>query len=316
MRKSTTTEQDKEICKMYTNGKTQKYIANIYGVHRITVLNILKRNNIKTRKTAEWARKYSIDENMFEKIDCEWKAYFVGYMYADGNIYKEQRGKTYTKYEASINLSQKDKNILEQFNTLIYPDGKRPLEYRKGRYHINKKGKATYTKPSYRLRIINKKICLDLIKLGVIPAKSLILDFPTFKQISKKYFHHFVRGFFDGDGTISLSQYKKKKHWNNGYWRKLFHVVSSKKFITKMSVFFRDHLNIKSSTKLHRNRKNKILTFTKTEYIIKIYNYMYEDATIFLPRKKEIFDKIIQIYLDIDGQIKNLRLKKHKNQNN
>ena len=109
------------------------------------------------------------NHNTFEIIDTEEKAYWLGFLYADGCISKNQN-------IIQIALKRADKTHLEKFREFIG----------------NTNNKITYSKntKSYRFCFNSKKIKQDLIKLGCIPAKSLTLKFPTEKQIPKDLIRH------------------------------------------------------------------------------------------------------------------------------
>lgn len=59
---------------------------------------------------------------------------------------------------------------------------------------------------AYRISIYSKELSDDLTKLGCFQNKSLELKFPTNKQVPDKLIHHFMRGYFDGDGSICFGQ--------------------------------------------------------------------------------------------------------------
>src|SRR6185503_6997190 len=100
------------------------------------------------------------------------------------------------------------------FNDLIFGSKKPLLKIQSRHFHIiNKNGNNIKSKRAEQLvlRIDNKKICLDLNNLGCVPRKSLILKFPTPKQISHKWLRHFVRGYFDGDGFVYYNDLNRRK---------------------------------------------------------------------------------------------------------
>lgn len=89
-----------EIIKMYTEDKKgyktiQKELNLPYST--IVVLRFLKENNLMDKNRV--SRKYKFDENFFENIDTEEKAYWLGFIYADGAVFKRT---------LSIRLSTKD----------------------------------------------------------------------------------------------------------------------------------------------------------------------------------------------------------------
>ena len=145
---------------------------------KFTFANYLRSKGISCR------RKVFFDDTLFEDIDNEEKAYWLGFLFADGNI-------TYdldkTKYKIELGLATIDYNHLEKYKTF--------LKY-------NKDIKFRSSTNSCRIIVGSKKACEDLIKLGCTPKKSLILKFP--KNIREDLLSHFIRGYFDGDGSISI----------------------------------------------------------------------------------------------------------------
>ena len=117
----------------------------------------------------------------FEKIDTEEKAYWLGFLYADGSV-----GSKEDKIE--LGLAEKDLKHIEKFKTFM---------------NINNKISYREKTKSYRMSFRSAKCKQDLIDKGCIPKKSLILDFPNENQVPKELQRHFIRGYFDGDGSIS-----------------------------------------------------------------------------------------------------------------
>lgn len=122
-------------------------------------------------------RKFAVDESYFEKINTFNKAYWLGFLFADG----------YNNYnEITINLHSKDIGHLEKFkNTLS-------SEHKIKRH--SSRNIATF-------RITSNKMGEDLYALGCIRNKSLIMDKP--KNIEEEFLPAFIRGYFDGDGYVS-----------------------------------------------------------------------------------------------------------------
>ena len=106
----------KEIKTEYLNGKSLRMLSKEYHVGRDNLSNFLKSENITIRKSNITSRKYSCDENYFECIDNEEKAYWLGFLYADGFI-ESKRG-TYSQ-KFGIMLSYRDRKHLEKFNKCL-----------------------------------------------------------------------------------------------------------------------------------------------------------------------------------------------------
>ncbi|MCA9381733.1 LAGLIDADG family homing endonuclease [Candidatus Dojkabacteria bacterium] len=215
-------------------------------------------------------RKYFIDDDLFSKIDTEFKAYLLGLLYADGSVDVKKNG-------FSISLQELDKDIL-----LKIKDGlntKYPIHYHDSRYSKNHK---FTTKVS--LCPTNAKVVQDLIKLGCVPNKSDILKFPTSNQVPCELIHHFIRGYFDGDGTVYIT--------NTGYIH--FGIISTLEFCTDLLSYLPcDKVKI---SKENRSNKNVwYFTVAKRKDVKSIYDYLYKDATIYLQRK---YDKFKNFYLE------------------
>lgn len=191
-----TQEQINEIIQMYENNISLREIEHrtSYG-SRQAIARLLEQLGIKTTKGNHY-RKYFFNFNFFEKIDSELSAYWLGFMYADGCIQKQNK---YGEQEFKIAIRDTDLELLEKFKQDI--QSTYPIRY------DNSKGKE-HSLVIQSLR--SQKTVEDLKKLGCVENKSLILTFPTEEQVPKKYLHHFIRGYFDGDGSIS--SYKSIHH--------------------------------------------------------------------------------------------------------
>ena len=118
-----------------------------------------------------------------------------------------------------------------------------------------------------------------MIKHGITERKSLVCKFPV--TVPDNLIHHFIRGYFDGDGCISIS--------NTDHLRYKFSIVGGKDILEKMQKYL-------SGTYLYhfKNREHIVeLQTGNIENIRNIFDYLYKDATIFLPRKYDKFCKII-----------------------
>lgn len=130
--------------------------------------------------------KYKYNKDFF-KIWSDEMAYVLGFWFADGHITKNN--KTNSSKTFGITQSTKDKYILESIKKAIDFNG--PVKEEK---------KSKYPK-SY-LRIYSQEIYHDIINLGGMERKSSIVNFP---DIPEKYIRKFILGFFDGDGSVVIS---------------------------------------------------------------------------------------------------------------
>lgn len=224
---------------------------------------MLKENNIKA-KNNRFYRQLPIDENYFQEIDTPNKAYVLGYIFADGCITK---GKVLT-----LSSSEENKEVLE----IIKKELK--TECKIGSYIEDTPYISNYR--YYKLSIVNQKIYDDLVKLGLQPKKSLINIFP--KDLKQEFIKDFIRGYFDGNGSIYYT--KEKKH---GYIQPTISFTGAEEIIKEINKILNEVLN--SSSKIYPYSKNDKIFDLKYGLRTKldvIYEYFYKDALLFLGRKK------------------------------
>ena len=137
--------------------------------------------------------RYKFNKDFFKKWSHE-MAYVLGFMYADGNIVDSVVSRTqYVSFDST------DRDILESMKVALSSNHKIQVKPEKVMIHPN----GTYkSREIFKLRIGSRKMFDDLIKLGVTPRKSLTIKFPS--NIPSNCFGHFIRGYFDGDGCVTI----------------------------------------------------------------------------------------------------------------
>lgn len=205
-------------------------------------------------------RKYPLIENYFEKIDSQEKAYVLGFAASDG--YNSGRG-------LHFRINPKDIEILEFIKSQISPTSK---------IH-NYSNQAD-------LSINSKRISEDLIKLGIIPNKSKTLKFP---EIEEKYVRHFLRGCFDGDGSVSYRTYTDNRTKKGIAIR---YVSASLEFIKVMEAVLRICCKLKyRNPYIHKKSGAYYLQYWGYNNVSKIFYFLYKDSCFHLDRKYEKFKK-------------------------
>ena len=188
----------------------------------------------------------------FEKIDTEEKAYWLGFLYADGSV-----GSKEDKLE--LGLAEKDLKHIEKFKTFM---------------NINNKISYREKTKSYRMSFRSAKCKQDLINKGCVPKKSLILNFPNENQVPKYLIRHFIRGYFDGDGWFTNTE----KCFQLG-------IIGTENFING----FLDSIeNIDKKNKIfdvHREDGAKRYVFGAYNDVLNFLNWIYKDSNIYLDRK-------------------------------
>lgn len=213
-----------------------------------------------------------VDENYFENIDNEEKAYFLGLIYADGNV---------TGNIFQIVLSEEDSNVLEILKLRIKPNSTLTYLDRKNPKWKNCK----------KFSIWNKKIVSDLLKWGVVERK-------TYKElhipiIEKNLIRHFIRGFLDGDGFISIneSNHIKKDGYTNYTVRKVVGLTnSSKVLLNEISIFMENELGVSPGKIYNTNGTGSTVPsysmwFFRNKDVLKIIDFLYKDSHIYMDRK-------------------------------
>lgn len=175
-----------QVLELYNKGKNCNQISKILGHNRHHIKQLLEKNGHIVKNACI---KYDVDETFFEKIDNQNKAYMLGFFYTDGN-----NGGNHIK----IQLQKEDSYILERFAELMGYTG--PLS------QIPPPKKFPHRKSQVEFRVTRTKLADQLTKLGCMPAKSLIIKFPSSKIVPNHLLSHFVRGYFDGDGSVSFQK--------------------------------------------------------------------------------------------------------------
>lgn len=224
---------------------------------------------------------YNKKLDYFDQIDTEEKAYFLGLLYADGH---NRNGRF------SIGLHEQDKHILEKFSLRIF--GRINLKERKP--YVRQYGDIVINASRhYILNVYSVYMSKRLNELGMVPKKSLIHGFPSADQIPDRLIHHFVRGYFDGDGCLSHRTANHAKRW-------IVTILSSKEFCDKLIELASRELSIRVLTNKKQSAIHSISVSGNLQ-IKKFMDWLYSDATCFLERK---YKKYLELCED-SARIKN-----------
>ncbi len=201
-------------------------------------------------------------------------AYVLGFFCADGSMYKTKRNTYFIEFQIT------DKDLLYAIRELLNSNHK-----------ISEKNNNIKKKKVYRLQVGSKEIYKDLIKLGLTQAKSKTIKLPV---IPKNFFHHFLRGFFDGDGNIVSKNFKRKNRNSlQGYFRLRF-TSGSKVFIEDIKNKIEESLGSTGSILYYSNAWR--LSYSNKNSV-KICSFIYRDVVnndlIYLQRKYNIFQQFI-----------------------
>ena len=272
-RKVITEELKQEIIKYYlSQPMTMKQVEDKYELSHPTITKILK--NVPKYTKAK-LNNPNMKEHFFQEINEEAKAYFLGLLISDGNVFKDNTGR---QASISITLDLKDEYMLEKFkevlqaNTSVWYDGR----------------------GCGQIAVRSNIMAEDLAKYGVVPRKSYNTYLPL---ISKEMMPHLIRGIFDGDGSIMA----KPNPSNDGHNRFL-HSISfcgTHQLMEDISNYILENLGIKTAVYDYKDRNLSELKIQNIDNIAKFGYWIYRNSTIFLNRKKDIFNDFLKHYNDI-----------------
>lgn len=272
----------------YENGLTIKDIAKEYKVDKVFAGEKLREYGIKPNS----GYKYELDENYFDRIDSQNKAYIFGLFLADGcNHLYDADGKSH--FHLSLSLQASDKELLERVNHEL--NNTRPLEKRtrpkKDSYVQGKLIKANQVKDSFQIHIYSKHMCEILAKHGMVQNKSLVLEFPN--CIPNNLLSHFIRGYFDGNGSL-YSFYDKQ----NEKQRVGIKIVSTNSFCFSVKRIIAEMLGINMSVCVCNPNNNTITSTVSSlsrKNVEQIMNWLYKDANLFMKRKHQKYKELFNI---------------------
>lgn len=259
MGRKLTDKQEKELCEKYVNGISSTILAKEYSINRTTVVDIVKRNNYQV-KLPNNISPYHFNEHWLDNLNAPEKLYFLGIMYADGC--NERTNKV------SLSLKESDKQLLLDISKAI--DSDRPLTVYDAPHKANEKHEILK-----KLYFTSEYFSNKLLELGCVYKKSLILKWPDWLE-GNEYFWSFIRGCFDGDGSISI---KKNK---NGEYNALLTYTGSIDFCNGLRNFLEKN-NIKTKFKIKNNHEEVYITSLKN---CKLFlDNIYKEKSLYLKRK-------------------------------
>jgi hypothetical protein len=274
--KYTTIDKDTLIKAYEENGRSMRATGKVLGTSEKTVMRRLKEYGI------EWDKKvfYPCNESFFDELN-EQSLYWLGFLATDGNVFKHNYS-----YTISLKLASKDKDHMLKFKTNI--ESWAPIHETIKKANGNNFKKKEY--PAVQITITSEKIFNRLSEFNIVPAKTHIYKFPE-QLKSRPDVRHFIRGCLDGDGWW-------REHRNNGkeYTTEIrAGMCGTPVFVKEMFDIIKEKCNIKSgSYYIRKSGKTADFEFCAKQDVNKVIDWLYQDATIYLPRKHEIAMKAKQ----------------------
>lgn len=269
-------EVQNQIIEAYKNNMSLREIERQFGTTRATVSKFLEEKGIKTTKGNHY-RKYFHNIDFFETIDTEEKAYWLGFMYADGYIVNNEN--RYGEDGFGITLAKDSEDSIQKFKQSI--NATNPILYDNSK---------SVGQEQVKLICRSQKTVNDLIDKGVVKQKSLILKPPT--KVPEELIRHFIRGFFDGDGSLIKYQHKNCKSIS-------FEINFTTTY--EMAKWLQNIFQIGNVFPEKRREETWYYSVGGNQQVLKICHYMYNDASIWMNRKYNRYKELLEKYGENQG---------------
>lgn len=225
----------------------------------------LKKEGIEVKNLQNTPR---MNQYFFDNIDSEEKAYWLGFLYADGYVGDKTNNIELSLKTSDISHLQKFLVALDFQNKQLFQDNVR-----------------------CRLTFRNKHMHNALIDKGCIPQKSLKLHFPTTEQVPKYLMSHFIRGYVDGDGSVMIGQNHRGERT-----KPRLSILGTKNFLEGI-------LNETGWKPCKITQPSQCYSIEwGGKYVFQYLSYLYENANIYLDRKYERFLYLKNIFADNKSQ--------------
>ena len=261
-------DRENELVDMYYNrGMSTNEIGKYFGVWGTTISSNMTRMGYKLRDVSHdrCNALYALDDHIFDCIDSEEKAYLLGYIVTDGHVSKNNT-LMFCAIDYDVDLLENAKRILKSTHKICAKSDK---------YRI--------------LNIHSDYLCNKLREYGLNNRKSYGFDFQKILScIPDDLKRHFIRGMFDGDGSITIYKYNyfKKHSYHFGFtcWKPVAEYVKA---------YFGLHTKMAKETESVYTVVSSCITD-----IIKIKNILYDNATVYCKRKYNTFQEAEKYYLE------------------
>lgn len=252
-----------DVVNQYNKLKNIHKVAKYFNVSISPITRILKSNGFDLTN-----RRYNVNHNYFDIIDTEEKAYWLGFLYADGYIRERKSGSS-----LEMKLSIKDKHHLELFRESMGSNHKIVDGFNKVKY---KGGISSSHMSSFA--IYSNQLVESIKSQGFHSRKTFTIEGPN---IDTKLIHHFIRGYFDGDGSFTFTENKRNGTGIACASEKFREFIINELFKNKIKINYYGGISLLIQNKVDNN---------------KFYTYIYNNATIYLERKKEIYERFREYY--------------------
>lgn len=273
---------DEQIKQMYLNGSSLNDIAKVAQdtkglmalrnrLHKLGVNTDVSQKKYRY-KISESCKKYKLNSHIFDYIDTEEKAYWLGFLMADGYNHE-------SKSCVSLRLQSGDREILEKYRDFLETDV--PI------YTFTRVTGVSKVARSYcEVNICSPYFSEQLSRLGCVQGKTYTLKFPN---VDSSLHRHFIRGFFDGDGCLSIRDRKDRRIRGNSM-SYTFTITGKEDVLLKIQEILVENTGIsRTSLKDRTDIFVKTLQYGGRLVVTKIMDYLYKDSNIYLKRKHDLY---------------------------
>lgn len=258
---ATDAEKD-DIARRYREGEGSYALAKDLGIHGAILGRMLDQRGVERRTMSEAKRVHTCDHGFFDVIDTEQKAYWLGFMAADGNVVT---GRPIIK----LALAAKDRDHVVRFAAALKST------------HALTDYVTNTGHPGTKFSVASRELAAGLARHGVFPSKTFTLRWPDY--LESEFLRHYLRGYFDGDGSwhVRLPEgLAPVLRWE---------IIGNESFCLGAQRYLVETVGLRT-TKLERPKnapRIRRLTYSGRNQASRIYHLMYDDATVYLPRKRD-----------------------------
>lgn len=249
-----TAEQWAEIRRLYLAGVSLSELGRRFDCQYQGIAARLRKEGIVIRPTGAERRVHTCDDHFFDEMDCERKAYWLGFIAADGCVRVLDKGERILR----INLQGSDAHHLATLRSDLQATNPVGFSGRgQGVFAVNSPG-----------------LVAGLARHGIAPRKSLVHRWPH--TIPEHLLRHFLRGYSDGDGSLGITRD------NQAVWT----LCGTAEFLSECQQYLARTVAFNANA-LRKNGAIHMMSYGGNRQVARLAHLLYDDATVYLPRKRE-----------------------------
>ena len=260
-----------QIEEAYKDLNSLSLVAKKFGATKEGIRQAMMRYGL----TINELKIHTVNDYFFSE-DNEQSFYWAGFIAADGCVGERSNQIIFL----SLALAKKDKDHIKLFKEHINTTA--PI----GDYLVKNSKRNIFYNDTWKseIKITSKQICQDLTRFNIVPRKSLTYTFPKW-MMTHSLKNHFIRGYNDGDGSFFIPKLAEGRKYKQIY----FSMRGTSNFLKEIRSSFEQECQIEERKKEIRiSSGHGCLEYGGNGVVKKITDYLYKDATIYLPRKYEI----------------------------